>query len=133
MLVFLIFAVFGLFSRNFVFAPLFLSLIIALCYRRLLVAGIIALGLLYDLFWVWPLGCSSFFLSLFILVIYVYGQKYSYYNQFFLFVLLCFGSLIVLSLNGQKLTVGNFFIFSLMYLFLSLRLRSVRQKMFRRI
>ncbi|OGK64948.1 hypothetical protein A2313_00095 [Candidatus Roizmanbacteria bacterium RIFOXYB2_FULL_41_10] len=126
MLIFLILAVFSLFSLSFIFAPLFLLAYLLICRSGWLVLALVIAGLAIDLFWVWPLGFSTLGLGLFVLIIYLYSQKFSYYNQLFLFVLLALSSLLVLRIFRQPLSVFEAFIFSFLFFWLNVQLHQVR-------
>jgi len=125
MLIFLILAVFSLFSLSFIFAPLFLLAYLLICRSGWLVLALVIAGLAIDLFWVWPLGFSTLGLGLFVLIIYLYSQKFSYYNQLFLFVLLALSSLLVLRIFRQPLSVFEAFIFSFLFFWLNVQLHQV--------
>jgi hypothetical protein len=117
----------------FILITLFLLTLIMINSGRYLMAVVLALGTLFDLFWVLPLGTVSFCLTIFALVLYLYGQKYSYYNQLFLFTILVVAAVMAARLTNQALTSGNIFIFSLLFFLLCLKLRHTRQQIKRKI
>ena len=91
------------------------------------------MGLAIDLFWVWPLGLITLGFSLFILIIYLYSQKYSYFNQAFLFALLAFSSLLMLIFFSRFPGSLELLVFSFLFFWLSVKLRQIRTQSLRNI
>lgn len=114
-------------------AALFFLTYLLINQRSWLAIAIIILGLLFDFFWVWPLGTGILALTFFALIIEFYSQKFSYYNQSFLLVILFSYSFIFLKLVNQSTSIKELFIFSVLFLGLSLKLRRLRKQSFRRI
>ena len=123
----------SLFWQSLIFAPLFFLVFLLVAYRKLLILGLLIWGLLLDLFWVWPLGSWGLFLGLFVLLIYLYSTKYSYYNQTFLLVILLIFSIMSLFLTHQTLNFEKFFWFSFLFFCLSLELKKRRANYFARL
>ena len=109
------------------FAPLYLFLYIYLFKKNWLVPALLLFSLSYDLFWVLPFGLSGLFISLFLVVVSLYKQKYNVLNQFFLFTMLVLSSGLVLRFFNLTLVSLQIFIFSLLFLLLSLKLKNIRK------
>lgn len=123
MFVYLLLSLFGLVNHWFFFVPLFLYIYLFIKKSPILPWLIFGLGLLGDLFWVFPLGYSSTLFSLFLLITALYSQKYNLHNQLLLFIWLSVISLVMLKLAGLPFSVNHVLVFLSLFTILSIQTR----------
>ncbi len=127
----LLFASFA-FSQFFFF-PFFLSAYLYIFFpkKTLILTSIFCI--LYDIWWVLPLGSSAIFQLTFILVLQVYRKKFNFTHQGIIFVFLVLFSVLYAWWRNVGFSFVYFFTFSLCFLLLSLRIRMEREKVMRNI
>lgn len=126
MLIFLGLAILSLWYLPLLFAPLYLFLYIFLLNKPFINIWLLVFSLFYDLFWVLPLGSTGLFLSIYLLIIFLYGQKFNVYNQIFLFVIISLASCLAIWIFNLTPTNQIFFGFSMLFLVLSFKMRTHR-------
>ena len=116
---YLFFSALNLVDPRFFFAPLFFYLMLFLEKNKLLPLVVIVFSLLTDLFTVRALGFHGVFHTLFLLAVWLYGQKYNLHNTFFLFAFVLLGSGIYLYLTKIPLHAVSWIFFLLFFAMLS--------------
>jgi|GEM_PF-2298846 len=128
MLVYLILSLYSLFNQNIFFAPLFLFVYLYLKRKHyLLTLLLLGLSFLGDLVWVFPLGFSGLFFSLFLAVLSLYSHRYNVLNSAFLFSLLLVGSGIMFFLVRPNLNYWMLFCFFGLMIFLLTQIRELHK------
>lgn len=117
-----------LLSPVWVFVPLFLiaRLIFARFWQRFL--AIVFFGTLFDLVWVWPWGSGIIIYSLFLLIVALYNRRYSFYNQFFLLLVLVGYSACLLWVTHQNVSFKIAGVFIALFILLTRQLKKIRQE-----
>jgi len=112
------------------FLPLFLLAFLLLTNRPFLWLALIGFGILFDLAWVWPIGTGAVIYGLFLLIIELYKQKFSFYNQLFLLFILAIYSLWVLWFTNQRLELSGIGLFLGLFFWLNVKLNQIRNQHF---
>lgn len=113
-----------------VFLPLFLLTYLLLNYRISLWLALVLLGILFDLAWAWPIGSGILIYGLFLLIITIYNQKFSFYNQLLLFFILALYSLVMLWFTNQNLSLAGIGLFLGLFFWLNVKLNQIRNQHF---
>lgn len=118
---------------SFFFFPFFLSAYLYIFYPRITFPLIFIFCLLFDLWWVLPLGSNAVFQLMFILVLHAYRQKFNFAHQGIIFVFLVIFSVMYALWRGVGFSFSYLFTFSVCFLLLSLRIRMQREDIMRSI
>lgn len=113
-----------------VFLPLFLLTYLLLSYRATLWLALVFFGILFDLAWIWPIGSGIVIYGLFLLIITIYNQKFSFYNQLLLFFILALYSFVMLWFTHQGLNFVGIILFLGSFFWLSIKLKQIRSQHF---
>lgn len=106
----------SLFVKMVSFAPLLILVYLYLSAKKSVVLWGLILGLLWDLFLVFPLGFFASLFLFFLLILELYSKKYSINNPVFIFTALSIFSIYLHRLVGGQLS----FVFVLFFLICSL-------------
>ena len=127
MTIFFLATILGLIFENFFFAALFFLLYIYIFHQKASFLSAIIIGLLADLFWVFPIGFSSLLFLIFLLALHLYCRKFNHLNQVFLLLFLLLSSAIMLKITNLELNSWHIFIFACLFVYLSTLLRKARR------
>jgi hypothetical protein len=118
MIINLLFILLSLLKINLVWLVLFPVCYLRFFKPRYLIAFILVYGFVFDLLWVFNLGQTGLFLTLFWLFFELYARKYNGANPLFLFIYLLACSLLSAAYFGLHLGIWEVLLFVFAYIML---------------
>jgi hypothetical protein len=129
MLVFIMLSVLSLVNPNIFFAPLFLFVYLYLVREYFwLVILLLALSLVGDLVWVFPLGFSGLLFSLLLAALSLYSQRYNVLNFGFIFALLAGGSVLMFFFARPEFSWLQIALFVVFFTYLRFEIRELHKQ-----